>query len=208
MDSVTGAAAPPAAQRLGRRTYVVDRRFQYKYSLLLSALGAVISIVFGALMYVAHRDALEELLSGAAMPAHVAARSATLLWLIVGTAILMAVALGLFGVLVTHRVAGPVYVMSLYAAMLARGRYPILRPLRRTDELRDLFQHFQNAIATLRERESSEAGVLERAIERLGAGATSPELRESLEELRAMAARKREALTPTPPTPLTRKSAA
>ena len=208
MESTPRAAAPSAALRLGRRTYVVDRRFQYKYSLLLAGLGAALSVVFGALMYLAHRDALDTISNGAPLPPAVETASDTVLWLIAGTSVLLAVSLALFGILVTHRVAGPVYVMSHYVNVLARGRYPTLRPLRRGDELRDFFQHFQAAIASLREREQAEAEALEGLAARLDR-VSDPEDRAALEELRAIAARKREATAPSAPSLVTgRQSAA
>jgi len=189
-------SASAAALRLARRTYVVDRRFQYKYTALLSGLSALMSALFGVLMYLAHREALDDVFRGGSIPADVAARSGTLVWLIAGMALLMAVAFGLFGLLITHRVAGPVYVMSQFVAVLARGRYPRMRPLRRNDELKEFFDRFQRAIEALRERDVEEAEILAGAMERLALAATTPEAREAMEALRAMYVRKREATEP------------
>jgi hypothetical protein len=190
------AAHSAAAHRLARRTYVVDRRFQYKYTALLSGLSALMSALFGVLMYLAHRETLDDVFRGGSIPADVAARSGTLIWLIGGMAILMAVAFGLFGLLITHRVAGPVYVMSQFVSVLARGRYPRMRPLRRHDELKEFFDRFQRAIEALREREIEEAEILAGAVERLAAAAATAEAREGVEALRTMYARKREATAP------------
>jgi hypothetical protein len=187
---------PPAPLRHPRRTFVVDRRFQYKYTAILAGIGTTISALFGVLMYLAHREALEALATTSPLAFAVEERSATLLWLIVGMATLMAVSLALFGVLVTHRVAGPVYVMSQFVAVLARGRYPTMRPLRRHDELRDFFDRFQHAIDALRAREEEEARILEEALDRLASPAATPETREALDALRAMHARKCEATAP------------
>src|SRR5712664_2103164 len=44
----------------------------------------------------------------------------------------MSSALGLIGILITHRVAGPLYVMFSYVNTLAEGRYPTFRSLRRS----------------------------------------------------------------------------
>ena len=186
-------SAPPSALRLARRTYVVDRPFQYKYTALLSGLSALMSALFGVLMYLAHREALDDVFHGGSIPADVAARSGTLVWLVAGTAVLMAVAFGLFGLLITHRVAGPVYVMSKFVEILALGRFPRMRPLRRNDELKDFFERFQRAIEALRQREMDEAETLARALDGLAPAATTPEAREAMQALRAMVARKREA---------------
>jgi hypothetical protein len=107
--------------------------------------------------------------------------------------VLMAGALALFGVLVTHRVAGPVYVMSHYIGVLAKGRYPIMRQLRKSDELRDFFHRFQDALETLRSRETAEAVDLEEAVSLLRPLATTPECVAAIERLSKMAERKRDA---------------
>src|SRR6266851_886277 len=49
----------------GRRTYLIDRRFQLKYTVLLVLCGTLISVLFGTLAYLAevdvHRSLAEEL---------------------------------------------------------------------------------------------------------------------------------------------------
>lgn len=197
MDAAAPSAPPPAERsgppRLGRRTYVVDRRFQYKYTATLAVFGALISLVFGAMMYLAHRDALMQALEGGDPQQITSQQNVTLFILMAGITVLMATALALFGLLVTHRVAGPVYVMSHYVGILARGRYPMMRPLRKSDELREFFQGFQGAIEAMRAREADEADVLQHALERLSTRSDAAELQEVVTALRAMHDRKRDA---------------
>lgn len=173
--------------------WVVDRRFQYKYAVTLSVAGGLIAIIFGALMYLAHRDALSAVLAGGEMPPEVAQQNNTLVWLIVGIAAMMASALALVGLLVTHRVAGPVYVMSHYLGVLGRGRYPIMRPLRRGDELQEFFEQFQAAIEALRVREVEEAEAIDHALAQLEGLSTTPEANAALARLRELNVRKRDA---------------
>lgn len=193
MSDPTQTGDLAAAPKLGRRTYVVDKRFQYKYTALLAVLGGAISVLFALLMYFAHLDALRTVLGGRPPPPEVATQSATLLWLMIAIALMMTLALGLFGLLVTHRVAGPVYVMSHYLNVLARGRYPMMRPLRRNDELKDFFGGFQTAIESLRTREVAEAEVIEQVLAQFEGAAATPETQKTLEALRQVHARKRDA---------------
>ncbi|MBI3181422.1 MAG: signal protein [Myxococcales bacterium] len=199
MEQVLDSQAPA---RSGRRTYLVDRPFQVKYTLLLAAIGAAVSGLIGSLSYLAHAELARELesafaRSGAAVPEEVklqlSAAGATVLYLAAGAAVLSAILLGLFGVLLTHRVAGPVWVMSRYVAALAKGRYPAMRPLRRTDELRDLFDGFRGAVETVRQREVEEADQLERALSALGPLSGNPDADQAMAALRAMRDRKRAA---------------
>lgn len=167
-----------------RRTYILDREFQLKYILLLAGIGAVSILVFGILAHRVHVSSVATGVDG----------GETLLWLTgLGTAG-GAVALGLFGLLFTHRVAGPVHVMSLYVAALAAGRYPRLRPLRKGDELKRFFERFSEAFDRIRQREADEAHALESAMVALKPVATTPEARAALETLSALHARKRQAV--------------
>src|SRR5258708_39488268 len=122
----------------GRRTYLIDRGFQLKYTVLLVLCGTLISILFGTLAYLAevdvHRSLAEELMrigGRAADPTLVSGlvkeSATTLLVLTVAVTVLMSAALGLIGILITHRVAAPLSVLSRYLHTLARGRYPIVR---------------------------------------------------------------------------------
>ena len=187
-------------QKLFRRTFVIDRGFQLKYTVMLMVAGAFISALFGAMMYLVHLDAVRELPSAAR--AQLADYDGTLLMLTAAVTLTMAVALGLFGVLITHRVAGPVYVMSHYMAVLATGRYPRLRPLRKHDELKIFFDRFSEAVESMRARELEEATRLEEAVGKLSPLAMSDDARAVLAALTAIRTRKQDAAAVLPASPL------
>jgi hypothetical protein len=177
------AQAPSIPSRPGRRTYVVDRRFQLKYTLLLVGVGVLVAALFGAMMYLVHVSALRAYAEGRGT----AESSSTLVWVMLALAVAMAAALSLVGVMITHRVAGPVHVMNHYLNVLAGGRYPIMRPLRKGDELQRFFETFQGAIESLRSREADEADAV------LSPLASTEELKALVGQLQAMHDRKRDA---------------
>ena len=168
--------------------YVINRTFQLKYTVLLSLTGAAISAVFGGLMYMAHLDARR-----------LAHADVTMLWLVVGATVMMGATLGLFGVVITHRVAGPIYVMSKHMQALAQGAFPRMRSLRKSDELKDFFDQFQAAVDRLREREMQDAAQLDSVLKVLGTSQASPDSRAALDVLRALRERKAAALEPAAP---------
>lgn len=188
---MSSPGTPSGPPRLHRRTYVIDRGFQLKYTLVLALVGGLVSALFGGMMYLAHVDAARSL--APALRDELGRSEGTLLALTAAMSVLMAAALGLFGVLITHRVAGPVYVMSHYVSVLARGRYPLMRPLRKHDELKGFFERFGDAIESLRQREAEEARQLEDALATLKALPPSGELRQVIDGLEAMRTRKRDA---------------
>lgn len=159
------AVAPPTRSR--RRGYLVDRRFQLKYTVLLAGLGLVLALVPGIGAWQAHRQSLEIAVTDPFLRAAVEAGDRHLLLVAIGIALAVSLALGLVGLVVTHHVAGPIYVMSHYLSALAQGRYPRMRPLRRGDELKDFFQLFQRAVSVMRERESRHAAISEEVVRRM-----------------------------------------
>ncbi len=170
-----------------RRTYLIDREFQLKYIFMLGAIGAGSMALFGALAWWAHTAALE---AGSGSEGFA---GMTIVWLTVLAVVGTAVALGLFGLVFTHRVAGPVYVMNLYVEALAAGHYPRLRQLRKYDELKKFFDRFSHAVERIRAREADEAEALGRALALFQPLATTEEARAALRELEELHSRKREA---------------
>lgn len=53
----------------------------------------------------------------------------------------------------THRVSGPIYVISNFMKDIIEGRQPKLRPLRQKDELKDFYELFKQMVAAIQERE-------------------------------------------------------
>jgi signal transduction histidine kinase len=52
-------------------------------------------------------------------------------------------------ILKTHRISGPIYVMSNYIKEMINGKYPHPRPLRKHDELTDFYALFTQLADTL-----------------------------------------------------------
>ena len=49
----------------------------------------------------------------------------------------------------THRISGPIYVMSMYMKQILDGQKPIFRKLREKDELKDFYDLFQETVNKL-----------------------------------------------------------
>jgi hypothetical protein len=188
------AADPARTVRRPRRTYLVDRVFQLKYTLLLMGVGLVVALIFGLWIYQAHRQSIALLATDPMLWPEIRRVDRQLLIMFAGIAVLMSATLGLVGVLITHRVAGPVFVMGYYMSVLAEGRYPRMRTLRKSDELRSFFEVFLHAVAKLKERESIHAAMLEDAVAQLRA-AHAPGTEAAIEALEAAALERRNALS-------------
>ncbi|OHD70149.1 MAG: hypothetical protein A2W19_05005 [Spirochaetes bacterium RBG_16_49_21] len=67
--------------------------------------------------------------------------------------ILEAAALYLILIRKTHRVSGPMYVISGFMRDIIEGKEPHFRPLRNGDEMQDFYELFRHMVFTIRERE-------------------------------------------------------
>jgi hypothetical protein len=191
---------PPSRHR---RTYLVDRSFQLKYILLLVGWGFALACLFGLWAYQAHEQAIELLVRDPGQRALVDHASRQLLWVLGGIGLLSAAALGLVGFIMTHRVAGPVYVMGRFLSLLSQGRYPSRRALRKHDELQRFHTQFLETIDALKERERLQLVRLREAVERMrAAAARAPELLPALQALELELDERSAAVEETTATPL------
>ena len=136
----------------------------------------------------------------AALPGKVAgleARQRLIFWLLVGVGALVTIALLLYGIKMTHRVAGPLYKVTLYMGKLRKGVYDVVYSLRKGDQLVEFYEHFKAGHAGMRglqEEDVARLRSLIAAAEKADLAARSPELAEALDELRAVVERKEASL--------------
>ena len=182
------------------RNYLLDRRFQLKYT---SMVVLVTVTVAGGLGYVAYGFSKGQT---EALTAHIAAqpdldtetaedlerfarqedrkvRNA----IIIGV-LLLTLALGVTGILVTHRVVGPAYRMRRLFEGIREGKLQITTGIRKGDELQDLYRSFTDMVESLRDERSEEIAQLEDTLAKMeAAGVQSDfitELRAVLERIR------------------------
>jgi len=107
---------------------------------------------------------------------------------LVGSMLLLTVGLAVFGIKMTHKVAGPLFKVQLYLAKMKEGRLDKVYNLRKGDQLVEFYDHFKHAHAGIVALEKSDIDRLKAVIaaaEAAGAGEHA-----SIAELRAMLARK------------------
>jgi hypothetical protein len=156
-----------------RREYLVDRRFQFKYAILFGVVG-----VSGAAA------------AGLTLASQSSALELPVVLTTVIISVLAAAVLALIGIVVSHRIAGPVFVMTRHLATLAGGHYPKMRPLRRGDEFAELFELLQRSLEAMQSRDLEEGARILEAVNQLTPLATTAEAKASLETLMGIHSRK------------------
>ena len=169
-----------------RRSYLINRAFQWKYTAVV-VVGVFITATFMSyvLFGVLHQQARARIVH----PETVSAWENTLVIGAAGLAfaVALAAAFGLWAVLITHRICGPLFVIEGYLAELKQGRIPQPRTLRKKDEFKAFHEAFEQTITALKTSRQTELEQLNQALgmARSGAAGSDQEQRQALELLRA-----------------------
>lgn len=192
-------AAPPPAAGEGRshrrvRNYLVDTSLQLRLASYLLGVAVVLCVGLGWLLFQAYREtsrviALGDPDAGETIAVALASEDR---WRIVVVAAALAVVLVCLlaaAVVITHRIAGPAFVIGRTCREVGEGRLQRPRPLRARDLLVELGHDVAEMVDALREREASDLEVARRAAGVLRDPGAGPEARgaaaEALERLAA-----------------------
>ncbi|MBT6489804.1 MAG: hypothetical protein HOK97_08580, partial [Deltaproteobacteria bacterium] len=86
------------------------------------------------------------------------------LLLLAGGIVFIGVVLLMVGLLVTHRMSGPMYLARRYISLIGQGGYPEVRDLRRGDEFKDFFDTLNRTVNHLRARDTEHLRELEETL--------------------------------------------
>jgi methyl-accepting chemotaxis protein len=183
-QAMTEEVKPP----IFRRKYLINRRFQLKYTLIFLLLAAVVAGILGYLLYHTVREnsqliSMDNPDANEAVQTLLGDQDLQVLYRIFGLLGGMVVAIAFVGIFVTHQIAGPALVLTRNLNFIAQGKLPVLRPLRKGDELGELFEALHAAVARLELEMRSDADIIERATTALSPG--NDKLREEMQTIAA-----------------------
>ena len=182
---VPGGNAKPAPRPRYKRklsNYLLDKKLQLRYVLLVTILSGVIAGALGYMIYQQKRLASESIEKDLAsltqadstqedFQEHVASglesEDRALVYKMAGVGVGLVVILSLYLLIMTHKVAGPLYKVSMYFDRMAVGRLGVVTPLREGDMLQDFYLNFKDMHDAVRARAQADASALERALEAL-----------------------------------------
>lgn len=111
---------------------------------------------------------------------------------IVGALLALVLAVGFAGIVITHRVAGPIFKMKRLLRQVGEGKLVLREKLRKGDELQHFFETYEAMVRDLRKHQEAEISVVDQILEKLDkapvsgrvAGSTAKEFdREGIEML-------------------------
>jgi methyl-accepting chemotaxis protein len=170
--------------RRHRRSSIIDPAFQWKYTIIVSGSIFFVTMLMSVLQYAALDAQLRARLVN---PAASHAWSSTLIMALSALAfsLLMAGAIGFWGVAITQRVAGPLFVLQAHLREIINGRFPTVRRLRKKDEFKELNDTFTEAVDALKRREQGYVDALAEMllIARSTASADEQQVKRAIDDL-------------------------
>ena len=177
-------AGPPGKRPVYKRklsNYLLDAKLQLPYLLFVTILSGLIAGALGWLIYNQRHTAsasivkdLAELGQGSGIDFDksdfkevangLEADDRMLVYKMVGVGIGLVVILSAYLVIMTHKVAGPLYKVSMYFDRMADGRLGNVTPLRQGDMLQDFYLTFSEMHASVRGRFAEDATEMEAAL--------------------------------------------
>ena len=182
------------------RNYLLDRRFQLKYTGMVLLVTVAVAAVLGYVAYDFSKGQTEAFTAQLAAQPDLDPETAGDLErfakqedrrvrnAIIAGVVLMALALGMTGIVVTHRVVGPAYRMRRLFEHVGEGHLQVTTGIRKGDELQELYNSFAEMVESLREQRAEDIERLEDTVAKLEAAgvesAYTAELRALLDRIR------------------------
>jgi len=132
-------------------------------------ISSAISAGLGVLLYQAHRESSQVAslddpdLDGALRQELLQEDRRVLVYLVAFLGGLVLCLTGL-GIVATHKIAGPAYAMKRKLGDIADGHLPVIRALRRGDELKEVADELRRMAQALRQREEAELAQLQKVV--------------------------------------------
>ena len=186
----------PSGYKRSIRNYMLDSGYQLRFTAVIVVISAVLTGGLGYfVMHKAHEasrvvqvralDPTDELAQE--LVKQFALNDRILLVGLIAFGILLSLVLAAYGIVLTHKVAGPLFKVATYLDKIREGKLGVVYNLRKGDQLVDFFEHFKGAHDSLRASAEADIALYDKAIAAVGSGALA-------DELRAAKARKEESL--------------
>ncbi len=179
-----GIGQPRRKRRMAN--YLLDKRLQLRYVVIVTLVSLAIAGTLGYLIYQQEHRASADLLAGLeelandptlqgfdpgtlqeyqrTTMADIEARDRTLVLQMLAVGVGLTVILSGYLIIMTHKVAGPLYKVGLYMEKMAEGHLHETTPLRRGDMLQDFYEAFREAHQGVRARLKGDAEVVARFV--------------------------------------------
>jgi hypothetical protein len=162
------------------RNFLLDKRFQLKYTLAVVVVSTVIATGLGISLYQAHRESsrvssLDDPELDSALAEELRKDDQRVLLYLVMFLGGLVIALTSVGIVATHKIAGPAYSIQRTLGQVADGKLTGFRPLRKGDELQSVGDELNRMVNQLAAQEKNEIEKLTAILSKLKASSAVPD---------------------------------
>jgi len=202
-------AMPRPVYKRKVKNYLIDVGLQLRYTLAIVAVAVVLTAVLGYRIYAATQDtskviAMTSLVEPAIaqqLEAQFADTDRQVMFGIIGFGLVLVLSISGVGILLTHKVAGPLYKISSFFGRIRDNRLgPAPNKLRKGDELQNFYLSFREMHQAIRARVEEDVRVMDGALTSIEATpeGKSPAMQRAIDELRQLCKRKEDSLEAPP----------
>jgi nitrogen fixation/metabolism regulation signal transduction histidine kinase len=186
----------PQGYKRSIRNYLLDASYQLRFTGVIVVISAILTGGLGYLVMHNAHEASRVVEVRALDPSDPFAQELAqqfahgdrmLLATLIAFGFILSVVLAAYGIVLTHKVAGPLFKVANHLDKIRDGKLGVVYNLRKGDHLVDFFEHFKNAHDALRARTEEDIALIDKALVAVG---NSP----VADELRAARAKKEESL--------------
>lgn len=192
------------------RNYLLNRKIQLQYTVIMVLVSSLLTTGLGYFWYDQVRvtsrtievNALGSIGEEGArqIQNELAKQDRNRLFVLIGFGVLLAIVMAWYGIVLTHKIAGPLYKISRYVEHLRDGKLGVTCELRKGDKLQDFFETFKELQETLQTQTKNELVTIQAAISALEKFETdqrvvgAPDLTIALDNLKSLRKNKEESL--------------
>jgi len=199
------------SNRRSMRNILLNRRYQLRYTAMMVAISALLTTGLGFVWYgqVRETSKIIEVKALASMTEHevrqldqeIRRQDNQRLLALVGFGALLVLVVTGSGIMLTHKVAGPMYKITRYMAAVQEGSLAPIGDIRKGDQLHEFFARFREMHDALRDQAAQDADLLQQAIAAAqrhvsGEADEHAELDRSIQELQTLQKQKVGSLKP------------
>jgi hypothetical protein len=207
MSNQTEASAKPAfSHKRKLRNYLLDVGLQLRYTAFIILVAVFLTSILGYKVYQATQESSRIVLmtvqadpvTGAELMSQFQSNDRIVLWGMAGFGLVLVLSIAGVGIWMTHKVAGPLHNIGMTCSNVRDDRLsPVLRQLRKGDELQAFYSQFGEMYAALRTRVIADIALLDHAITALeNQTSRSADVEQVLVDLRAQRQRKQDSIEP------------
>lgn len=174
-----GGTVPQKGGKSNRKlkNYILDWRYQLRYTLTMVGISTVLTGGLGYVVMSKAKEASRVVAVRAMDPTDELAQELArqfkesdqvLVWSLVAFGVLLALVLSAYGIVLTHKVAGPLFKVQTYLDRMRDGKLGVIYNLRKGDELVEFFEHFKRAHESLRKLTEEDIRLIDETLAAIG----------------------------------------